>query len=109
MNKGQRHIKIRDLITNNEIETQDELVERLKSEGYNVTENMKYAKKTKGPVLIHVITKKGKGYEPAENDALGTWHGLGPYKMESGEVVKKPGPPSYSGVPFIMRSIKPIL
>ncbi|MBU9712196.1 1-deoxy-D-xylulose-5-phosphate synthase [Evansella tamaricis] len=60
--------------------------------------NLKYAKKTKGPVLIHVITKKGKGYAPAENDAKGTWHGLGPYKMESGEVVKKPGPPSYSGV-----------
>ncbi|KGA97896.1 1-deoxy-D-xylulose-5-phosphate synthase [Alkalihalobacillus alcalophilus ATCC 27647 = CGMCC 1.3604] len=64
----------------------------------DLMENMKYAKKTKGPVLIHVLTKKGKGYEPAENDALGTWHGLGPYKIESGEVVKKPGPPSYSGV-----------
>ncbi|WP_026689325.1 1-deoxy-D-xylulose-5-phosphate synthase [Alteribacter aurantiacus] len=61
-------------------------------------ENMKYAKKTKGPVLIHVITKKGKGYEPAELDAKGTWHGLGPYKIESGEVVKKPGPPGYSAV-----------
>ncbi|WP_416149564.1 1-deoxy-D-xylulose-5-phosphate synthase [Salipaludibacillus sp. HK11] len=60
--------------------------------------NMRYAKKTKGPVLVHVITKKGKGYAPAENDAKGTWHGLGPYKIESGEVVKKPGPPSYSGV-----------
>jgi 1-deoxy-D-xylulose-5-phosphate synthase len=61
-------------------------------------DNIKYAKKTKGPVLIHVITKKGKGYAPAENDAEGTWHGLGPYKIESGEVVKNPGPPSYSGV-----------
>jgi 1-deoxy-D-xylulose-5-phosphate synthase len=60
--------------------------------------NIQYAKKTKGPVLIHVVTKKGKGYAPAENDAKGTWHGLGPYKIESGEVVKKPGPPSYSGV-----------
>ena len=30
MNKGQRHIKIRDIITNNDIETQDELVEELK-------------------------------------------------------------------------------
>ncbi|QKS70968.1 1-deoxy-D-xylulose-5-phosphate synthase [Paenalkalicoccus suaedae] len=60
--------------------------------------NFTYAKKTKGPVLMHVITKKGKGYAPAENDAKGTWHGLGPYKIESGEVVKKPGPPSYSGV-----------
>ncbi|MCE7794336.1 1-deoxy-D-xylulose-5-phosphate synthase [Salipaludibacillus sp. CUR1] len=60
--------------------------------------NITYANKTKGPVLVHVITKKGKGYAPAENDAKGTWHGLGPYKIESGEVVKKPGPPSYSGV-----------
>ncbi|KKB37236.1 transcriptional regulator AhrC/ArgR [Bacillus thermotolerans] len=38
MNKGQRHIKIREIITNNEIETQDELVERLKNLGYNVTQ-----------------------------------------------------------------------
>ncbi|MBU9724156.1 MULTISPECIES: 1-deoxy-D-xylulose-5-phosphate synthase [Bacillaceae] len=60
--------------------------------------NLMYAKKTKGPVLVHVLTKKGKGYAPAENDAKGTWHGLGPYKMESGEVVKKPGPPGYSAV-----------
>jgi len=62
----------------------------------SLMESMKYAKKTKGPVLIHVITKKGKGYAPAENDESGTWHGLGPYKIESGEVVKSPGPPSYS-------------
>ncbi|MFB5661995.1 1-deoxy-D-xylulose-5-phosphate synthase [Alteribacillus sp. HJP-4] len=60
--------------------------------------NIKYARNTKGPVIVHVLTKKGKGYAPAENDAKGTWHGLGPYKIESGEVVKKPGPPSYSGV-----------
>lgn len=64
----------------------------------DLQKNVNYAKKTKGPVIVHVITKKGKGYGPAENDALGTWHGLGPYKIESGEVVKKPGPPSYSGV-----------
>jgi transcriptional regulator of arginine metabolism len=38
MNKGQRHIKIRDIITNNDIETQDELVEELKLAGYNVTQ-----------------------------------------------------------------------
>jgi 1-deoxy-D-xylulose-5-phosphate synthase len=70
-------------------------------DGHNLDDlldNIKYAKKTKGPVIVHVITKKGKGYAPAENDALGTWHGLGPYKIESGEVVKKPGPPSYSAV-----------
>ncbi|KPB03887.1 transcriptional regulator AhrC/ArgR [Bacillus sp. CHD6a] len=38
MTKGQRHIKIRELITNSEIETQDELVDRLKNLGFNVTQ-----------------------------------------------------------------------
>ncbi|MFD2208964.1 transcriptional regulator AhrC/ArgR [Virgibacillus halophilus] len=38
MSKLQRHIKIRELITEKEIETQDELVERLKNLGYNVTQ-----------------------------------------------------------------------
>lgn len=38
MNKGQRHIKIREIIGNNEIETQDELVDRLRDAGYNVTQ-----------------------------------------------------------------------
>ncbi|MFT8320661.1 MAG: transcriptional regulator ArgR [Bacillus sp. (in: firmicutes)] len=38
MNKGQRHIKIRDIITNNEIETQDDLVDELKNAGFNVTQ-----------------------------------------------------------------------
>jgi transcriptional regulator of arginine metabolism len=38
MNKGQRHIKIREIIANNEIETQDELVDSLKEAGYNVTQ-----------------------------------------------------------------------
>lgn len=38
MTKGQRHIKIREIITNREIETQDELVEALKAAGYNVTQ-----------------------------------------------------------------------
>lgn len=36
--KGKRHIKIREIITNKEIETQDELVEQLKQAGYNVTQ-----------------------------------------------------------------------
>lgn len=51
-------------------------------------ENLHYAKKIKGPVLLHVITKKGKGYEPAENDKIGTWHGTGPYKIETGDFLK---------------------
>lgn len=38
MNKGQRHIKIRDIIANNDIETQDDLVDELKNAGFNVTQ-----------------------------------------------------------------------
>lgn len=49
------------------------------------------------PVLVHVVTKKGKGYHPAENDKIGTWHGLGPYKLETGEQIKgQPLGPSWS-------------
>lgn len=62
-------------------------------------ENLKYAKKTKGPVLLHVITKKGKGFLPAENDVVGTWHGTGPYKMETGDLVASSSKaPSWSGL-----------
>ncbi|MCM3389290.1 transcriptional regulator AhrC/ArgR [Ureibacillus chungkukjangi] len=38
MNKGQRHMRIREIVTNNEIETQDDLVDCLKQAGYNVTQ-----------------------------------------------------------------------
>ncbi|MGN7853110.1 1-deoxy-D-xylulose-5-phosphate synthase [Exiguobacterium acetylicum] len=63
----------------------------------DLIEQLNYVKKEEGPVLLHVITKKGKGYRPAEFDGVGTWHGLGPYKMESGEVIKgKSKAPSYS-------------
>ncbi|GAA0482057.1 1-deoxy-D-xylulose-5-phosphate synthase [Salinibacillus aidingensis] len=65
----------------------------------NLIENIRYAKKTEGPVIVHVITKKGKGYHPAEQDKVGTWHGVGPYKIESGESLKKKGKgPAWSQV-----------
>ncbi|TDM13164.1 1-deoxy-D-xylulose-5-phosphate synthase [Macrococcus lamae] len=48
-------------------------------------EAIETSKRINGPVIIHVITKKGKGYRPAENDKIGTWHGLGPYKLDTGE------------------------
>ncbi|ALC89998.1 arginine repressor [Bacillus sp. FJAT-18017] len=38
MNKGQRHIKIREIITSNDIETQDDLVDELRIAGFNVTQ-----------------------------------------------------------------------
>jgi 1-deoxy-D-xylulose-5-phosphate synthase len=62
-------------------------------------EQLSYAKKTEGPVLLHVITKKGKGYRPAESDKTGTWHGTGPYKMDTGVFVKPAiAPPAWSSL-----------
>ena len=47
-----------------------------------------------GPLLIHVITKKGKGYKPAENKPIWS-HGVNPFDVLTGEVPKsnKPAPP----------------
>ena len=42
------------------------------------------AKNTKGPVLIHVLTKKGKGYQYAESDSA-SFHGIGQFHIETGE------------------------
>lgn len=55
---------------------------------HDLLENINYAKKTEGPVIIHVLTTKGKGYQPAESDETDKWHGVGPYKIESGEKIK---------------------
>jgi 1-deoxy-D-xylulose-5-phosphate synthase len=58
---------------------------------------MEQANQVAGPVLIHVITVKGKGYSPAEADSH-KWHGITPYKIESGQVLKAVGPPMYTEV-----------
>ena len=51
-----------------------------------------------GPVLIHVVTTKGKGYEPAENSA-DKYHGVPKFDVVTGEKAKgKPGPPAYQNV-----------
>lgn len=49
---------------------------------------LKMAKKEMQPVLLHVITKKGKGYKYAENDKVGLWHGVGPFDIKTGEFKK---------------------
>src|SRR6187399_880130 len=51
-----------------------------------------------GPQLLHVVTKKGKGYDPAEKDPI-KWHGPGPFDPKSGTIFKeKATGPSYSQV-----------
>jgi 1-deoxy-D-xylulose-5-phosphate synthase len=42
----------------------------------------------KGPLLMHVVTKKGKGYAPAEKDPV-TFHGVSPFDISTGKPVKK--------------------
>lgn len=50
-----------------------------------------------GPVLVHVVTRKGKGYSPAEADSH-KWHGATPYKIESGQPLKSVGTPNYTDI-----------
>jgi 1-deoxy-D-xylulose-5-phosphate synthase len=51
-----------------------------------------------GPQLLHVVTRKGKGYGPAEADPI-AWHGPGPFDPASGTILKeKPGTPSFSAI-----------
>ena len=60
--------------------------------GHDYNEMITYlelAKKEDTPVLIHVITEKGKGYKPAEEDMIGSWHGTSPFDVESGAVKNK--------------------
>lgn len=46
---------------------------------------LKVAKQHKGPIVVHVLTKKGKGYPYAENDKEGAWHGVAPFDPNSGK------------------------
>ena len=50
------------------------------------------AKKIDGPVLVHVLTKKGKGYAPAE-ESPNKFHGTGPYQLETGKKIANPNAP----------------
>lgn len=43
------------------------------------------ARENDGPIVVHVVTKKGKGYPLAENDTIGKWHGVGPFNLQTGK------------------------
>ncbi|AOZ94570.1 1-deoxy-D-xylulose-5-phosphate synthase [Paenibacillus crassostreae] len=60
-------------------------------------EAFQQADNVEGPVFVHVLTTKGKGYTPAEADSY-KWHGISPYKIESGQVLKSVGNPMYTDV-----------
>ena len=69
-------------------------------DGHNIKEmceTLELAKGFQGPVLIHAVTKKGKGYSKAEeNPAL--FHGIGAFDVDTGKPAKKASGKSYSAV-----------
>jgi 1-deoxy-D-xylulose-5-phosphate synthase len=60
-----------------------------------LVEVFEHAKKLKGPVLLHVLTTKGKGYDPAEGDQR-TFHAVTPFTLEDGKMEKKVSGVSYT-------------
>ena len=60
--------------------------------------NLRNQRRRKGPQFLHVVTRKGKGYAPAEADPI-KWHGPGPFDPLTGTIFKeKVAGPSYSQV-----------
>ncbi|HLO49256.1 MAG TPA: 1-deoxy-D-xylulose-5-phosphate synthase [Kamptonema sp.] len=71
-------------------------------DGHNLEEliaTFKQAHTIQGPVLVHVVTVKGKGYAIAEKDQVG-YHAQNPFNLATGKAIpsSKPKPPAYSKV-----------
>ena len=70
-------------------------------DGHNIGEmiaTLENVKKIEGPTLVHVLTKKGKGYGPAEADPI-KFHGVTPFHVLTGKAKKEKGPiPTYTEV-----------
>ncbi|MBU1098597.1 MAG: 1-deoxy-D-xylulose-5-phosphate synthase [Bacteroidetes bacterium] len=68
--------------------------------GHNINQLVKlfeYIKPLQGPILVHAITEKGKGYKPAEGH-IQRLHASTPFDKITGEAFKKAGPPSYTQI-----------
>ena len=71
-------------------------------DGHNIAqlrETLRAVLTANGPVLMHVVTRKGEGYMPAVRNPE-KFHGIGPYNIATGEVIKsdKPSAPKYTNV-----------
>lgn len=65
---------------------------------HGLIEVLQAAKKIDGPVMVHVLTKKGKGYKPAE-ESPNKFHGTGPFEIATGKKITNPDAPiSYTEV-----------
>jgi|YNPMSStandDraft_1061717.scaffolds.fasta_scaffold07340_3 1-deoxy-D-xylulose-5-phosphate synthase len=68
--------------------------------GHNVQQLIKifvHVKELKGPILVHVVTQKGKGYKPAEEDVQ-RLHGVTPFDKITGKAIKKSNVPTYTKI-----------
>ena len=72
-------------------------IESLVSTLTNISKNIDADDEGTRPVLLHVITQKGKGYEPAEQKPE-RFHGLGAFNVEDGSAKKSSGVPTYTKV-----------
>ena len=63
----------------------------------NLVKNLSNVKTLKGPVLVHLVTRKGKGYPFAEAEPS-RFHGVGPFDVETGRSASTPSGPSYTDV-----------
>lgn len=69
-------------------------------DGHNIqamVDVLNQARSMSGPVLVHVVTVKGKGYAHAEKNP-GKFHGIGPFNPETGMPVQTPSAPTYTEV-----------
>lgn len=68
----------------------------------HLVKTFKDLKEIPGPKILHVLTKKGKGYKPAESGNQTQWHAPGIFNKDTGEIVKvapkNPEPPKYQDV-----------
>ena len=62
-----------------------------------LTKTLRNLRLQKGPRFLHVVTRKGKGYEPAEGDPC-VYHGVTPFDPATGKMEKKPSGKTYTQV-----------
>ena len=70
-------------------------------DGHDFNELIKYltvAKNSPKSIVLHIKTKKGKGYVPAELDHSGSWHGVPPFDVTTNEFLTKPTRPTFGEV-----------
>ena len=69
-------------------------------DGHNMRQMMRLfneAKRVKGPVVVHVLTEKGRGYEPARRNP-DMFHGIGPFDLKTGRPTEQKSCPGYTDV-----------